>query len=144
MVHALQECWRVLTPGAILVDLRPFYSHPPIEIMSGDVVFVPGHLDDENSAADDIAADEAMAEVVRRGYFALERRNTFQFAEYWDSLQGLLDYAAERWSGSKEIPASVVTRAERYIAGAGSDYRVRVQRRMYLAVYRKQEPVKRR
>ena len=71
MVHALLECWRVLETDGILIDLRPFHSNPALEVITVEGIFVPGNVDDSGGAPDDIAADEAIAEMVRRGYFTL-------------------------------------------------------------------------
>jgi hypothetical protein len=143
MVHALLECWRVLETDGILIDLRPFHSNPALEVITADEVFVPGHIDDSGGAADDIAADEAMTEVVGRGQFTLIMQDSFKFADYWDTLEGLLEHADERWRDHACIPPFVVEAARRCVAVAGSQYQIRVSREMHIAVYRKQAPVRR-
>ena len=97
MVHALLECWRVLGREGKLIDLRPVHSYPPIEVMSAGSHFVPGHVADEAGAADDMAADEAMVEVVRRGYFAPQMHDTFKFLYCYNSpIFGII--LAQEWN----------------------------------------------
>jgi len=143
MVHALLECWRVLEPDGILIDLRPFHSNPALEVITADGIFVPGNVDDSGGAPDDIAADEAIAEMVRRGYFTLTMQDSFKFADYWDTLDGLLEHADERWRDHACIPPFVAEAARRCVAEAGSQYQIRVSREMHIAVYQKRLPARR-
>ena len=138
MVHALLECWRVLGQEGKLIDLRPVQSNPPIEVITAGSHFVPGHIVDEEEAADDMAADEAMSEVVRRGYFAPQMQDSFKFAVYWDTLEELLAYADRKWRTTK-LPPEVLERLRRYVAGIDGRYRICIRSTMHIAVYRKQE-----
>ena len=141
MVDALTECWRVLEPGGILVDLRPVHSNPALEILVGEAAYVSGRIQDADGEPDDIAAHEAMAEVVRRGCFALEKQETFEYGDYWESLEGMLAYAADRWRDFVFIPPAVIQSARRTIDGQISPYRIRIRRTMHIAVYCKREPI---
>ena len=138
MVHALLECWRVLGREGKLIDLRPVQSNPSIEVITTSSHFVPGHIVDEADAADDMAADEAMIEVVRRGYFAPQMQDTFKFAVYWDTLEDLLAYADRKWSTIK-LPPETRERARRCVAGIDGRYRICIRDTMHIAVYGKQE-----
>ena len=138
MVHALLESWRVLALEGKLIDLRPVHSNPAVEVITAGSHFVPGHLDDEADAAEDMAADEAMVEVVRRGYFAPQMQDTFKFAVYWDTLEDLLEYADRKWRDTM-LPADVREQARRHIAGIDGRYRICIRDTMHIAVYRKQE-----
>ncbi|NCF66415.1 MAG: hypothetical protein GWP61_10580 [Chloroflexi bacterium] len=140
MVDALLECWRILGREGALIDLRPVHSNPAIEVISAGTHFVPGHLVDEMGAADDVAADEAMVQVVRRGYFAPQMQETFKFASYWDTLEGLLAYADKKWRGHKRLPPAVLRQAQRHIADIFTPYRICIRNTIHLAVYKKQEP----
>jgi hypothetical protein len=137
MVHALRECRRVLKGEGILIDLRPFHSQPAIEIVTRDGTFIPGHVDDSGGAGDDIAADEAIAEVVRGRLFALRKRTSFNFADYWDTLDGLLEHAEETWRGNACIPPFVAASARRCVAGTNDPYIIRIRKEMQIAVYYK-------
>ena len=103
MVHPLLECWRVLEADGLLIDLRPPHSDPALEVITADGTFVPGYVDHSEEEADDIAADEAIVEVLNRGYFILQTQDSFIFSTYWETLDGLLEYADERWCGSARI-----------------------------------------
>jgi hypothetical protein len=139
MVHALLECWRALGREGNLIDMRPVHSNPPIEVITAASHFVPGHLCDEAEAADDVAANEAMAEVVREGYFTPQMRDAFEFASYWDSLEGLQAYADRKWRDTKQLAPEVVDSARRHIAGTDGRYRICIRNTIRIAVYRRQE-----
>jgi len=137
MVHALLECWRILGREGTLIDLRPVHSNPPLEVISSESRFVPGHLVDEAEAVDDQAAHEAMDEVVRRGYFAAQMRDSFKFASYWDTLEGLLAYDEKKWRDTKCLPVEVVDRIRRHIAAIDGRYRIYIHNTIHIAVYGK-------
>lgn len=139
MVHALLECWRVLSREGNLIDLRPLHAKPEIEVIAAASRFVSGHLVDEAGVADDMAAGEAMNEVVRRGQFALQMSDAFKFTSYWDTLEGMLAYNERKWRDTERLPAEVLDRTRKYIAGTGGRYRVCIHNTMHLALYRKQE-----
>lgn len=141
MVDALRECRRVLESGGKLIDLRPFHSQPAVEIMTTEGIFVPGRVDDSGAVGDDIAADKAMAEAVRGGLFTLSKRTSFRFANYWETLDGLLAYAEEEWRDIACIPPFVAAGARRCVAGTADPYKIRIRRKVHIAVYEKQSAV---
>ena len=79
-----------------------------------------------------------MAEAVRRDYFSQVGQTTFTYADYWDTLDELLAYAAARWADFACISPFVEQAARRCIAAAPGSCRIRVRRAMHLAVYRRQ------
>jgi hypothetical protein len=137
MVHALQECRRVLKGGGSLIDLRPFYSQPAIEIITTDGIYVPGHVDDTGGATADITADEAITEVIRSGLFTLRKRASFNISDFWDTLDGLLEHAEEKWGENACIPPFVVAAARRCTVEKEGPYKIRIGKEMHIAVYTK-------
>jgi SAM-dependent methyltransferase len=75
MVHALEEAWRVVKPGGLLLDLRPAPVHRRVGIeVDGSfhqVAVMRERLDD------DFAADRAVREVLARGLFRRLSRSQF-------------------------------------------------------------------
>jgi hypothetical protein len=135
MVHALREIWRVLVPGGILLDLRPLCASWPVEIVAGERVLRAGALDDSLAMVDDLAANHAVEQVVRDGWFRRERGGTFTYDWYWDTLDELKEHVEERWHPIA-LPDSVYAQAQRTAASvAGVSVRVRVH--MMIGRYRK-------
>lgn len=139
MVHALLECWRVLARDGRLIDVRPIHSNPAIEVVTGDGRIVVGRLIDEAERIDDEAANGAMAEVVRQGFFTPEIEDSFYSASYWETLDGLLAYADRKWSDTKVLAPEVVVQARRQVAGRDGDYRICVRNKIQIRVYNKRE-----
>ena len=82
MVHALEQAWRVIKPGGLLLDLRPAPVHRRvgIEVYGSfhQVAVMREKLDD------DFAADQAVKEVLRRQLFRRLSRSQF------DCTRGML------------------------------------------------------
>jgi hypothetical protein len=126
MVHALKEIWRVLMPGGVLLDLRPFCASWPVEVVAGKRVMRAGALDDSLSLVDDLAANRAVEQVIADGWFRRDRSGSFTYDWYWDTLDELREHVEERWHPIA-LPDSVYAQAQRLASHVDhAVFRVRV------------------
>jgi hypothetical protein len=137
MVHALKESWRVLKDGGRMVDLRPFASGWPLEIVSRGSAQLAGRLDDHKRVTVDDISNTAIAETVQGGWFQNEREDVFDYAYYWDSVEEMIAYVEDDWSDSAVVPTNVMLEARRLVDIAGDPVEVRIRRKMKIAGYRK-------
>jgi hypothetical protein len=106
MVDALELLHAVLAPHGVLADLRPDRSanpprharHPQVYCVEGDQRVHAGYLKTLKPFADYRAADLAVRRVIRRGLFALQAVETFDFHYYFDSPAHLEKAVATRWT----------------------------------------------
>jgi hypothetical protein len=132
MVHALKEVWRTLRPGALLLDVRPYLPFGPLELVRREQVRVLGRLD-EVPDADSAAADEAIAEVTRQGFFRLDGVDSFYSSAYWQTVGELREYLRE-WEDHARLPQPLAGEAKKALRGAGRDAQLRL--RTYVVVNR--------
>jgi len=137
MVHALEEAERVLIPGGQLIDLRPVSVDSRLEIIDGEAVRPAGMVDFSGGLPEDQAADQAVAQRLRRGGLIPEGDRQFEHAYYWQDLASMKAYAEERWSDSASVPGRVYRRAEDLIRKSLGPVRIRVRLLVHLAAYRK-------
>jgi hypothetical protein len=138
MVHALAESWRILMFGGRLIDLRPYKSEWPIEIVSRDKQILAGRLDEnQNGLSDDEASDNAISEVIQRGWFKEESKEFFEYAYYWDTVDQMNEYVKTEWSNLAIIPENVLSNAQRIARVAGEQVQIRIRRIILIARYRK-------
>jgi hypothetical protein len=137
MVHALAESWRVLKVGGRLIDLRPYSSGWPVEIVDGDARLPAGPVDDSLELDIDVASDQAVLEAVRRGWFEKESKDFFDFTYYWDSVDEMNEFVSHSWRGSAVVPDRVLSEARRLESLAGDDAQTRIRRTLLVASYRK-------
>jgi len=137
MVHALQQAWRVLKPGGSLVDLRPLAANSPIEVVTGQQSRLAGRIDDSRDRLDDRAADKAVSQILRNGWFVREREETFDYIAFWDTLEEMQIYIEEKRS-SLVLPDSVVAEAQWLLLDSDETARLRIPFKMIIARYRKQ------
>ena len=85
MVHALEEIHRLLKPDGRLIDIHPVSEHSQIEIHQNGKIDLVGHLHVHQWCVDFEEADKALAEIIRRGIYAVEQKGIFDTLTYYDS-----------------------------------------------------------
>jgi hypothetical protein len=137
MVHALNELWRVLTPGGRLIDLRPRPANWPLELVANGRFTVVGNTDNAPFLEDDSAAEAAIHGIAHDGRFALEQKTSFDCLTYWDTLDDMLTYYRESpRRPPMYVPDDVQMRA-RKLEAASEESQVCIRYTLGLATYQK-------
>ncbi len=140
MVHALEEIRQTLVSDGILLDLRPLADRWPVEVVSGGQVYMMGRLTDLPSGlADDDAANNAIVESTRRGWFIREQEQFFSVYLYWDTPDEMSTYIAERWTDFVKLEEDTLRATKILWDTAGDDKRVRIRLKMLLTRWRKKQ-----
>ena len=87
MVHALEEIHRLLKPDGALIDIHPVSEPSPIEMHQGGKIDLAGSLLVRQWCFDYQEADHALAEIAKRGLFAVEREAVFDSLTHYDSVE---------------------------------------------------------
>jgi SAM-dependent methyltransferase len=133
MVHALQELRRVLVPGGILIDLRPIADGWPVEVASQAGIQTAGQVTDlPEGLGDDAAANAAMAEAERAGWFGRQREETFPFYYSWDTPREMQAYVEEEWTDFIKVEPAVWSAVRSLWSVAEAEARVRVRLKMLI------------
>ena len=94
MVHALEESHRLLRPDGCLIDIHPFTDEQYIEVHQGKAVtFTEAIPAFSSEAIRD--AEEALAQVVARHLFRVERARSFDLLTCASSVPELYAYYEE-------------------------------------------------
>ena len=134
-MHALEQIERVLRPEGVLYDVRPVAEEWPVEVLVAGDSKVAGYIDSSAKAMDDIAADRALEDVVKRNIFRLEESDSFNYEYLWETPQQMADYFHENWSANATLPGAVVAEAERLAGHEAFDGKIRVRRKMIIGLY---------
>ena len=144
MVHALENIHRLLGPGGRLIDIHPFAEAPTIEIHQGErMTFsepAPAY------ALEDIErAEKALANVIGRGLFIVERADMFDFRTYAASVAELVAYLTAQGSLANEEPEEgarakkieeLAARVEQLMEAAGAEAEVVLREKVHVALLR--------
>jgi len=137
MVHALKEAQRVLTPGGLLVDLRPLLDRWPVEVASSAEQHEVGRCTDlVEPLADDAAANAAMADAIESGQWGRDLQETFPLFYYWDTPDEMREYVDEDWSDVITIEEPLWHALRSAWATADPETRVRLRMKMQITRYR--------
>jgi len=100
MVHALEITHGLLKPGGLLIDIHPTGEQPRVEAHVDGEVYLAGYLDELDDFEEYFKADEALAQVTRRGLFLMEREGSFTFLYHAATITELADFIAAEWPDS--------------------------------------------
>jgi len=138
MVHALKEAYRVLIPQGIMIDVRPLSVDVPLEIIYKGGSESAGIIDMSPDIDLDIAADRAIASVVKDRIFVESKVEFFDFAFNWKTLKDMQDYMEEFWKDDVIVPEEVVKQARILMGKLRPQTQIRVGIQMKLGKYEKQ------
>ena len=130
MVHALDEIRRVLVADGVLIDLRPLGDKWHVEVFSaretrqtGRMTDLPAGLEDDN------AANQAMSEGERSGWFLRESEKLFTIHYIWDTASEMEEWIDTEWEGFVSLGEETrrATRSAWALGDADSQVRVEVK-----------------
>ena len=138
MHHALDEVRRVLAPDGILIDLRPLADNWRVEVVSLREVKRTGRVEDLPVQTNgDVAANAAIQEVERRGWFKREQDELFPFFYSWDTPSEMEEFVDDDWSDFVGMEDDTRRATRSAWAVADGDSRVRVRVEIWIARWRK-------
>ncbi len=134
-MHALEEAWRVLVPGGMMVDVRPLSLEVPLEVVFETGTETAGMVDMSPDLKYDIAADEAIERVVKEGIFSQSSIETFEYAYYWNTYHGMVVDFNERWQDEIIVSQQVLDQAKKLYLQKRPGTRLRLPMQMKLETY---------
>ena len=138
MVHALEEIRRVLAKDGVLIDLRPLGNRWRVEVISaretrqtGTMTDLPAGLEDDN------AANQAMADGERRGWFLRESETLFPIHYIWDTASEMEEWIDTEWEGFVALEEQTRRATRSAWALGDADSRVRVEVKVLITCWKK-------
>jgi hypothetical protein len=115
MVHALEAIHRLLKPGGCLINIHPLPQAPLAKIVqSGKITFTgPVPAPNEDDARQ---AEAALAQVVQRRLFVVERSGVFDFLVYASSVAELHNFLEEANAFQDSPPDEAAAAAQAELA----------------------------
>jgi hypothetical protein len=135
MVHALTEAHRVLKPKGILLDVRPAAEHRRAGLGAGKGWRFVGAMREQFD--DDYAADRAVKQVMRDGFFSRETHAQINIDRVMDSLQDWREWI-DSFSPDK-LPSHdwLYRKVERALAGKPVSVKITVRGPLKIGILRK-------
>ena len=143
MVHALEDIHRLLKPTGILIDIHPVSGSLPIEIHQRRKIDLVGNLSVRQWSVDFQQADNALAEIVQRNLFVVERERVFDSLTYYASAAEMLTsekesiekFARDAQSAVEPLPhvEALAAQAEELMRAAGSGAELIVRERTHIS-----------
>jgi SAM-dependent methyltransferase len=138
MVHALEEIRRVLVPDGILIDLRPLADNWRVEVVSLREIKRTGWVEDLPTQTNgDLAANEAMQVVEKRGWFKREQDELFPLFYSWDTPSEMEEFVDDDWQDFVGLTEDTKRATRSAWAVADADSRVRVRVEILIARWKK-------
>jgi hypothetical protein len=143
MVHALEEIHRLLKPNGALIDIHPVSEPSPIEIYQAGKVDLVGQLSVRQWCFEFAQADIALAEIIQRGMFTLERKAVFDLPTHYasaaeldtDLKESVETFARDAQAAIEPLPhvEALTARAEELMRAAISGAELIVHERTHIS-----------
>ena len=143
MVHALEEIHRLLKPDGALIDIHPVSEPSSIEIHQAGNVDLVGRLSVRQWCFEFEQADIALAEIVKRGMFTVERHALFDLPTHYTSAaelgtdlkESIEIFARDAQAAIEPLPhvEALTARAEELMRAAASDTELIVHERTHIS-----------
>lgn len=143
MVHALEEIHRLLKPNGTLIDIHPVSEPSPIEIHQAGKVDLVGLLSVRQWCYEFKQADLALAEIIQRGMFTVERNALFDLPTHYasaaelgtDLKESVEIFARDAQAAIEPLPhvEALTARAEELMRSAVGDAELIVHERTHIS-----------
>jgi hypothetical protein len=143
MVHALEEIHRLLKPNGALIDIHPVSEPSPIEIYQAGKVDLVGQLSVRQWCFEFAQADIALAEIIQRGMFTVERKAVFDLPTHYasaaeldtDLKESVETFARDAQAAIEPLPhvEALTARAEELMRAAISGAELIVHERTHIS-----------
>ena len=143
MVHALEEIHRLLKSTGTLIDIHPVAESSPIELHQDKKIDLVGSLSVRQWCVDYQQADSALAEIARRGIFAIECEAVFDSLTHYTSVEELrteqinaiAKFARDVQSAGEGVPdvEALAVRAEDLMDTAASGAELIIRERFHIS-----------
>lgn len=121
-----------------MLDLRPLADQWRVEVFSARERRETGRMTDLPAGLeDDEAANQAMAEAERNGWFLRERENFFPLHYVWDTASEMEEWVASEWEGFIGLDEETRRATRSVWALADADSQVQVKVKMLITRWRK-------
>ena len=120
-----------------MIDMRPLSGDAPLDIVfKGKSEFV-GIMDMSLGIKHDVAADQAVEEVVKNKIFKELVVERFELAYYWKTVRGMVADLRERWTDDVILDENIIQHAYELFRRYRPGSQVRLLLPMKLAKYEK-------
>jgi hypothetical protein len=146
MVHALEEIQRLLKPTGALIDIHPVAEPSPMEVHQAEKIDPVGSLSVRQWCIDYQQADNALAEIARRGLFVVERETVFDSLTHYTSVEemrteqinAIAKFARDDQSAGEGVPdvEALAVRAGEMMQAAASGAELILSERAHISRWR--------
>ncbi len=143
MVHALEEIHRLLKPMGTLIDIHPVAESSSMELHQDGKIDLVGSLSVRQWCIDYQQADNALAEIARRGLFIVEHEAVFDSLTHYTSVEEMhaeqinaVDkYARNAQAVSEGVPhvEALAVRAEELMKNAAGGAELIIRERVHIS-----------
>jgi hypothetical protein len=129
MVHALEIVHSLIKPGGLLVDIHPLGDPPAIQVLLQGQTIQVGWLQESDNFIEYPQATDALAQVITRGWFALDQQGEFIFITHATSWEDLENYLKAKWHDAI-LPEGAALRVQRLREELGAGIEIALEERI--------------
>jgi 2-polyprenyl-3-methyl-5-hydroxy-6-metoxy-1,4-benzoquinol methylase len=136
MVHALETIHTLIKPGGVLLDIHPRQDKAWVEAQVNGKEYFLDVLEETDDYIEYKQANEALAQVVENGQFAMEETGKFIFIIHADSMEEMRSFLVENWKDAI-LNKSLDDKAREYFSKAADSFEILIREEILITRYKR-------
>jgi hypothetical protein len=136
MVHALETVHSLIKPGGLLIDIHPGPDKAWVEVRVNGKDYFLDVVEETDNYIEYRQANEALAEIVKRGPFSVEEPGKFIFIIHADSMNQMREFLSANWKDAI-LNDTLDGKAREYFSKAAESFEILIRQEILITTFKR-------
>ncbi len=136
MVHALETVHSLIKPGGLLIDIHPGQDKAWVEVRVNGKDYFLDVVEETDNYIEYRQANQALAEIVKRGFFNVEEPGKFIFIIHADSMNEMREFLSANWKDAI-LSDSLDGKARDYFSKAAESFEILIRQEILITTFKR-------
>jgi hypothetical protein len=136
MVHALETVHSLIKPGGLLLDIHPGPDKAWVEVRVNGKDYFLDVVEETDNYIEYQQANEALAEIVKRGLFSVEETGKFIFIIHAGSMDEMREFLSSNWKDAI-LNDSLDGKAREYFSKAAESFEILIREEILITTFKR-------
>ena len=136
MVHALETVHSLIKPGGLLIDIHPGPDKAWVEVRVNGKDYFLDVVEETDNYIEYRQANQALAEIQKRGHFSVEAPGKFIFIIHADSMNEMREFLSANWKDAI-LSDSLDGKARDYFSKAAESFEILIRQEILITTFKR-------